>query len=127
MSASELRRTLRGHSIRTIVDPDSFRSHVCLTSDVTIFAVRFSYLDRPSQLDAERPPRLAWFRQLEAGGSLLASGQLLGSAAMSGMLVLEADDRATAEQILDADPYALAGLVAERTIEQWRPTVGTWL
>ena len=94
---------------------------------MTIYAVRFSYLDKPDRLDAERPPRLAWFQRLEADGCLLASGQLLGTAAMSGMLVLEADDRVAAERILDADPYAVVGLVAERTIEQWRPTVGTWL
>lgn len=94
---------------------------------MTIYTVRYSYLDKPRELDATRPPRLAWFRDLETGGPLLASGQLIGTAAMSGMLVPEAADHAAAERALDADPYVPAGLVAERTIEEWHPIVGTWV
>lgn len=93
---------------------------------MTLFAVRFSYVDRPSRLAELRPSRLAWFRALEAEGSLLASGQLIGTE-RDGMLVLLCDDRATAQQILDQDPFVLAGLVAERTVEEWRASVGVWV
>ncbi len=47
-----------------------------------------------------------------------------GSAMLGSLLVIEADDRAAAEALLAADPYAKAGLFESITVRAWRWTIG---
>ena len=58
---------------------------------------------------------------MKSGGPWLdeADGGPLGS-----MLVIEAEDLATAQAFAAADPYALAGLFAEVRVVPWRRVVG---
>lgn len=94
---------------------------------MSVFVVTYRYHPQPGRLAELRPQRLQFFRDLEAGGSLLASGQLVDDALAEGLLVVEAADRDRAIALLDPDPFVRAGLVAQRVISAWRPTAGVWL
>ncbi len=79
--------------------------------------------DRPGGLDlrmATRPAHLAYLeaqaaRIMSAGGLLDPEGKPCGS-----LLVVEAADRAEAEALAAADPYARAGLFESTLIRPFR-------
>ncbi|MBD5787341.1 hypothetical protein IF650_14290 [Cellulosimicrobium terreum] len=93
-----------------------------------IHAVTYVYADRPADLDAVRPEHRAFLRGLHAQGTLLASGPLPATQDAPGgaLIVLDAESVAAAGDVLDADPFARAGLVAERTVRPWSPVIGDW-
>jgi uncharacterized protein YciI len=81
-------------------------------------------LDKPQSLElrlATRPAHLAYWQDsalaapVYGGPRLGEDGQPKGS-----VLVIEAADLARARLIFEADPYALAGLFAEMTVEPFR-------
>jgi uncharacterized protein len=79
--------------------------------------------DKPNQLETRTKVRPDHLMHLESLGSKLkAAGPFLDDAgAMMGSLVIvEADNRAEAEKIASADPYAKAGLFASVEIRAWR-------
>lgn len=90
------------------------------------FVVTYRYVPEPERLNDLRPSRYIYFQNLDREGVLCASGQLDGELG-EGMLVLDAADRAAAESLLDDDPFVRAGVVTERQIARWNPTVGTWV
>ena len=68
-----------------------------------------------------RPQHLDYLTAL--GGRIVLGGPLLGpdnATPIGSMLVIEAADRAAAEQLAANDPYALAGLFAEVTVTPFR-------
>ncbi|WP_454043767.1 YciI family protein [Cellulosimicrobium sp. Marseille-Q8652] len=93
-----------------------------------IHAVTYVYPDRPAELDAVRAEHRAFLRGLHEQGTLLASGPLPATedAPAGALLVLDAASPAAVTEILDADPFAHAGLVAERTVRPWSPVIGDW-
>lgn len=53
------------------------------------------------------------------------AGPFLNDGAMTGSLVvIEAADRAAAQEWAAKDPYALAGLFADTRIEEWKKVIG---
>ncbi|MCB7137394.1 YciI family protein [Cellulosimicrobium marinum] len=93
-----------------------------------IHAVTYVYPDRPAELDAVRPEHRAFLRGLHEQGALLASGPLAATAdAPAGaLLIVDAASVDAAAELLDADPFARAGLVAERSVRPWSPVIGDW-
>ncbi|WP_435736061.1 YciI family protein [Cellulosimicrobium sp. PMB13] len=93
-----------------------------------IHVVTYVYPDRPAELDAVRAEHRAFLRGLHEQGTLLASGPLPATQdeVAGALLVLDAGSPAAVAEILDADPFALAGLVAERTVRPWSPVIGDW-
>ena len=79
--------------------------------------------DRPQGLDLrlkKRPDHLAWIAGL--GTTIKAAGPFtddIGSPVGS-LLIVEAGNRAGAETIAAADPYARAGLFAAVDIRPWK-------
>jgi uncharacterized protein YciI len=79
--------------------------------------------DRPQGLDLRlktRPDHLAWIAGL--GATIKAAGPFtddIGSPVGS-LLIVEAGNRAGAEAIAAADPYARAGLFAAVDIRPWK-------
>lgn len=94
---------------------------------MTVFTVVYTYLPQPEVLARLRPERYTFFQELEARGVLLASGQLMEPALGDGMLILRAADVEAATTLLEGDPYLREGLVANRLIAAWNPTMGTWV
>lgn len=80
--------------------------------------------DKPGSLElrlASRPAHLEYLNGLNDRGVLKFAGPLLGDDGKpAGSLVaIEAADRAAAEAIAAADPYAEAGLFASVEIHPW--------
>ena len=79
--------------------------------------------DKPGSLDvrmATRPQHLAYLqtyaeRLVQAGPLIGADGRPCGS-----LLIVEVEDRATAEGFADSDPYNKAGLFESVIIRQYR-------
>ncbi|PWD49642.1 hypothetical protein C8046_01855 [Serinibacter arcticus] len=89
-----------------------------------VFAVEYTYDHRADERTAVRPAHREFLRGLLAGGDLLASGPL--GTGEGALLLLVADDEAAALALLDADPFAAAGLVARRDARAWAPVIGPW-
>tara|TARA_R110002020_G_scaffold24826_9_gene81161 strand:+ start:1267 stop:1560 length:294 start_codon:yes stop_codon:yes gene_type:complete len=77
--------------------------------------------DKPGSLDlrmATRPTHVEYLKSIEASGVLKMAGPLLGDdeKPIGSLLVVSAADKAEAEAIAAADPYAIAGLFASTEI-----------
>lgn len=68
----------------------------------------------------KRPEHLAYLASL--GDALKFAGPFLDDAAspIGSLVMIEANDRASAESIASLDPYKLAGLFASVEIKAWR-------
>jgi uncharacterized protein YciI len=42
-----------------------------------------------------------------------------------GIIVLQADDEASAQQLVEQDPYTQHGVTKDRTLQEWKVTVGS--
>lgn len=99
---------------------------------MSVFAVHYTYDHRTAERDQVRPAHRAFLAGLHDDGTLLASGPYGGpttglEAEPDGALLLvRADDAAACERVLDADPFALSGLVAQRAVRPWTPVFGPW-
>jgi len=80
--------------------------------------------DKPGHLQLRqdtRPKHLAYLGELNGKDALKFAGPFLGDDGKSNgsLVMVEADDRAAAEKIAAADPYAKAGLFANVEIRAW--------
>lgn len=79
-------------------------------------------LDKPNALEtrlANRAAHLEYAAKLPIalGGPMFADD---GTTMIGSLLVIEADDRAAIDAILEADPYAKAGLFASVTVRPFK-------
>ncbi|SOZ38679.1 YciI family protein [Cupriavidus neocaledonicus] len=81
-------------------------------------------LDKPDHQHVRQATRASHLDYLEANKALLlACGAKLnddGSDAGGGVYIVDVDSREAAQQFIDADPFAAAGLFAEVRIVRWR-------
>ncbi|ROS74415.1 YciI family protein [Cellulomonas sp. PhB143] len=91
-----------------------------------LVAVTYVYPDRPAELDAARPAHRAFLTDLHDAGTLVASGPWLPSPGQrpGALLLLAVEGPEAAEALLEADPFARAGLVEDRTVRAWSPVIG---
>ena len=87
------------------------------------YAVSYVYRDRQEDLDRIRPAHRAFLGSLE---QMVASGPLPGTTPSRALLILRGESATQLEDILDADPFHEAGLIAERTVEKWLPVIGVF-
>ncbi|WNB87023.1 YciI family protein [Cellulomonas sp. ATA003] len=92
---------------------------------MTVYAVQYTYDDRTDVRDRFRPEHRAYLGGLVESGELLSSGPW-ADGAPGALLVLSAPSTAEVERLLDADPFAREGVVAERSIREWTPVLGVW-
>jgi uncharacterized protein YciI len=59
-----------------------------------------------------------------AAGALLASGPMIDMP--TALLIWRADSLESLSQLLDQDPFDIAGFIGERTIAEWNPVFGPW-
>ena len=87
-----------------------------------------SCIDKPGGLALRLENRLAHLEYLEAHAAAVKfAGPYLaedGEAMTGSLIILEADDRATAETFAAADPYAMAGLFESVDIRAWKWAIG---
>lgn len=89
------------------------------------FVVELVYGEDREHLLAVRPTHREYARELAAKGVLLAGGPY--SDQQGAMLIYEAADADELQEIIDADPYTEAGVIAETTIREWTAATGSWL
>lgn len=87
-----------------------------------IYVVTYGYSADPIELNQVRPDHRAWLNQQLEAGSLLASGPMVDRQA--GLLIWKAESIEELNSLLDQDPFELAGMIGERSIEEWNPVFG---
>lgn len=89
---------------------------------MSIFVVTYGYSADPIELNQIRPEHRAWLADQLDKGSLLASGPMIDRAAA--LLIWKAASIEELNALLDQDPFEVAGMIGERTIEAWNPVFG---
>jgi uncharacterized protein YciI len=87
-----------------------------------LFVLTYGYHDTPLRAE-RRDDHLAHLAGLERSGHLVAAGPLADLS--GGIVVLRADDEAGAQALVDQDPYTRLDVTKDRSLREWRVTVGT--
>jgi len=91
---------------------------------MSYFAVSYRYAADADELNAVRPSHREWLKgQLDAG-VLLASGPMVDLP--TALLIFKADSLEQLANLLDNDPFDIAGYIGERDIAEWNPVFGPW-
>ena len=77
------------------------------------------------KLEEVRPRHREFLAQLVSEGILAIAGPLADNT--GGVMLYQAADRDSLQSLLDRDPYAVEGVIAERTIREYKPVLGSWL
>ena len=93
---------------------------------MTTYAVTYVYDSRSAERDKHRPAHRGFLAGLHAAGVLLASGPVSDGEMHGALLIVEADSAEKVAAILDTDPFAVNGLVADRAITEWTVVFGPW-
>ena len=86
------------------------------------YAVTYTFSAEPDEVNQIRPTHRVWLAELLEAGSLLASGPMVDRPAA--LLIFKSDSIEELNALLDQDPYEIAGVIGERTIEAWNPVFG---
>ena len=89
---------------------------------MSTFAVTYSFSAEPDEVNQIRPSHREWLADRLSEGSLLASGPMVDRPAA--LLIFKAESIEQLNALLDQDPYEIAGVIGERTIEAWNPVFG---
>jgi uncharacterized protein YciI len=86
------------------------------------YAVTYTFSAEPDEVNQIRPTHRVWLAEQFEAGSLLASGPMVDRPAA--LLIFKSDSIEELNALLDQDPYEIAGVIGERTIEAWNPVFG---
>lgn len=89
--------------------------------------MRFAVIchDKPEHLEVRQASRAAHLAYIEATGIVEMAGPFLQDGQMCGSLViLQADNLASAEDWVAGDPYGHAGLFDSVTVTEWKKVIG---
>ncbi|MDR7302161.1 YciI family protein [Haloactinomyces albus] len=89
------------------------------------FVVDLVYSDNRERRMEVRPAHREYSKALADRGVLLAAGPYTDD--RGAMLIYEVADAVELREVLAADPYAEAEVVAETTVREWNPVTGSWL
>lgn len=89
---------------------------------MSTYAVSYTYTDDVATRDEVRPSHRDFLRALNAQGVVRASGPVDGG--IGALVVVEAASAQDALAILDDDPFATSGVIAERSVRQWDVVIG---
>ncbi len=83
--------------------------------------------DKPGALETRVATRPTHLDYLNGSGAVKAAGPLLDDAGspIGSLLILETEDKATAQALVDNDPYTAAGLFESVEVHGWRVGVGS--
>lgn len=88
------------------------------------FAVTYKYVGDEALINEIRPVHREWLSIQLAAGALLASGPMVNRPAA--LLIWKAESIEVLNELLDNDPFEIAGAITERTIEEWNTVFGPW-
>lgn len=89
------------------------------------YTVDTRYVADRDALQAARPAHREYLSGLVSQGKVLLAGPWADD--LGGFVVYQAADQAELDRLLADDPYTTQGVAAERSIREWRITMGTWL
>lgn len=87
------------------------------------FTVETTYTQDRDALMAARPGHREYLTGLLEQGRIAAAGPWADDSA--GFAVYRVDDRAELDRLLADDPYTTGGVVADRTVNEWRIVLGS--
>lgn len=88
------------------------------------YVVTYHYTATTEHLAEVRPIHREWLAERLADGSLLASGPMVDTP--TALLIWKADSLKEIAELLDHDPFDIAGCIGERVIQEWNPIFGPW-
>ncbi|MDO4260061.1 MAG: YciI family protein [Actinomycetaceae bacterium] len=92
---------------------------------MSIFAIEYVYrADAGATMDEIRPDHRAYLSSLAEDGVNLGSGPWVGSGP-GALLLFRTESAEKVAELLDADPFAIAGVIESRTIREWNPVLGS--
>lgn len=92
---------------------------------MTLYAVEYVYTADKATLDEVRPAHREYLAGLAEAGSLRGSGPFTDGAP-GALLVFSAPDDDALAQLLAADPFAQAGVIAKTKARAWNVIIGPW-
>lgn len=72
-----------------------------------------------------RPRHREFLQDLAAQGRVAVAGPF--GDGTGGLVLYQADDEAALTALIDQDPYHLEGVIAERTVREFKPLIGAWV
>jgi uncharacterized protein YciI len=87
------------------------------------YLVEITYVQE--KMPEVRPRHREFLRNLAAEGRVAVAGPL--GDGTGGITLYQADDEAHLQETIGKDPYYLEGVVAERTIREFKPVIGAWV
>ncbi|MGH3449220.1 MAG: YciI family protein [Haloechinothrix sp.] len=79
----------------------------------------------PEKLAEVRPRHRDFLKALADQGQVAVAGPLGDNS--GGVMLIQADNLAALHQIIDTDPYYTDGVVAERSVREFKPVLGAWV
>lgn len=92
---------------------------------MSTYAVEYTYTDDADALSQVRPSHRAYLGERLAEGTLIASGPYTAGPAGALLLFSVADEQAL-QEVLDGDPFAVAGLISATSVRPWNPVFAVW-
>lgn len=89
---------------------------------MSVFVVTYAYSADELELNQIRPTHRVWLQEQLDAGTLLASGPMVDRQAA--LLIWKSSSIEQLNSLLDQDPFEIAGMIGERTIEAWNPVFG---
>lgn len=90
-----------------------------------VFAVQYTYVDRPEVVTEHRPAHRDFLRELLADGTVLAAGAFTDGPA-GALLIFRGDSAEQIATLLQNDPFQQLGLVQGCEVRAWGQSVGPW-
>lgn len=87
------------------------------------YLVEIKYV--PEKMPAVRPVHRQFIAGLAAEGRVAVAGPFADDT--GGAMLIEAADLEALHEVIDTDPYFTGGVVAERSVREYRPVLGAWL
>jgi uncharacterized protein YciI len=90
---------------------------------MTWFTVETRYIEDRERLEASRPQHRDYLRALADEGKILGGGPFADDPG-GGFAVYRVADAEELERLLDADPYTVDGVAADRIVREWTVVLG---
>ncbi|WP_020663922.1 YciI family protein [Amycolatopsis benzoatilytica] len=72
-----------------------------------------------------RPRHRDFLKEHAEAGRVAVAGPLADNT--GGLMLWQAEDETELGKLIDTDPYALEGVVAQRTVREFKPVLGDWV
>jgi uncharacterized protein YciI len=80
---------------------------------------------RQDKVGDVRPRHREYLAKLAEDGSVAVAGPLGDDS--GGVMLIQAEDAAALQAVLDTDPYHLEGALESRTVREYKPVLGAWV